>query len=301
MNKKRVPSWLIAVVVAFLIGAFGVSGYKVVTIYLSNAQADDEYEDLKALVGREEKPEATVEPTAEPAPTAEAAATNTSERVVVVLAEPINPATQTTEEVQTPVSPTPEPLIQMDFEPLLTINEDAVGWIYAEDTVIDYPIVQGDDNVFYLAHLFSGSWGFAGTIFMDVDNIPDFSDMNTVIYGHNLKNGEMFASLSNYRGQAYYDEHPVMYLYTPTGDYRVELFSGYARDASLMPHDFDLPEEFTAYVDEITRLSNFQTDVVVGPEDRILTLVTCSYVTDNARYVVHGKLVPLYEEEQEAN
>ena len=287
MKKRRIPSWLIAAVVLVLLGAFGFSGYKVVTIYMAYHEAGDEYADLKALVDRGD----AAEPTQTPAP--EATATQTSGRVVVVLAEALPTATPESTAVPTP---TPVPLVQMDFAPLLEINEDVVGWIYSEGTVIDYPIVQGDDNVFYLDHLFSGKWGFAGTLFMDYDNLPDFSDYNTVVYGHHLKNGEMFASISNYRDQDYYEEHPVMYLYTPAGDYKVELFSGYARDASPIPHDFDTPEDYLAYIDQITALSDFSSDVTVGPEDRIISLVTCSYVTDNARYVLHGKLVPLYEE-----
>lgn len=287
MNKRRIPSWLIAVVVLVLIGVFGFSGYKVLTIYRAYHQADDEYADLQALMGHGE----ATEPAETPAP--EATATRTGERVVIVLAEALPAATPAP---TAEPSPTPEPLIQMDFAPLLEINGDAVGWIYSEGTAIDYPIVQGDDNVFYLDHLFSGKWGFAGTIFMDYDNMPDFSDYNTVVYGHHLKNGEMFASIDNYGDQEYYEEHPVMYLYTPAGDYEVELFSGYARDASPMPHDFDTPEEYLAYIDEITALSDFTAEVTVGPDDRIISLVTCAYVTDNARYVLHGKLVPLYAE-----
>jgi len=86
---------------------------------------------------------------------------------------------------------------------------------------------------------------------------------------------------------------------TPAGDYEIQLFSGYARDALLMPHDFDTPEDYLAYIDEITALSDFTADVTVGPGDRIISLVTCTYVTDNARYVLHGKLVPLYREDTE--
>ncbi len=286
MKKKKFPRWLLVTAMIALLGVFGFSGYKVVTIYSAYHEADHAYADLQTLVGHDD---AASEPVETPAPGA--TATQTGERIVIVMAEPL-PTSTPAPTVEPTV--TPEPLIQMDFAPLLAINEDAVGWIYSEDTVIDYPIVLGDDNVFYLDHLFSGKWGFAGTIFMDVDNRSDFSDYNTVIYGHHLKNGQMFASISNYRNQKYYDEHPVMYLYTPTGDYEIQIFSAYARDASAIPHDFDTPEEYMSYIDQITKLSDFTTDVTVGPEDRIISLVTCSYVTDNARFVVHGKLVPLH-------
>ena len=296
MNQKRLPRWLVAAVVLVLIGAFGFSGYRVVTIYLAYQEAGDEYADLQALLNHG----AATEPTQTPAPSAAATAAGTSERVVIVLAGPLpTPTPAPTEATTAAPTATPTPLIQMDFAPLLEINGDAVGWIYSEGTVIDYPIVQGDDNTFYLDHVFSGDWGFAGTLFMDVDNFADFSDMNTVVYGHHLNNGDMFASLVDYADQEYYDAHPVMVLYTPTGDYEIQIFSGYARDASAMPHDFDTPEDFMAYVGQITALSDFTTGVEVGPDDRVISLVTCSYVTDNARFVVHGKLVPLYAGDEE--
>lgn len=357
MKKSRIPGWL-AVVGIVLIGVLGFSGYKVASIFSQYKEADDEYEDLQALMNRTAAPAeeavesalptpegaqeqavnatVTAAPTAAASPTVKAAVTPASaptataapsamdvptekaaiataadstatvaptavpeseEQVAAVTPTAKAAVTAAVARTEAGASETPEPLIQKDFAPLLEINDDAVGWIYSENTAIDYPIVQGDDNVFYLDHLFSRSYGFAGAIFMDIDNAPDFSDWHTVVYGHHLNNGSMFASLSSYRAQTYYEEHPVMYLHTPTGDYRIELFSGYARDASTMPHDFDTTEEFLTYVDQITRLSNFTSDVVVGPEDRIISLVTCSYVTDDARFVVHGKLVQLYAED----
>jgi sortase B len=85
----------------------------------------------------------------------------------------------------------------------------------------------------------------------------------------------------------------VIYLYTPGGNYAIELFSAYVRDASPLPHDFKSPEDFLAYVDQIKALSDFKSDVTIGANDRIVTLVTCNYNYDDARYVVHGKLVSL--------
>ena len=316
MKKNRFLSVLIAVTVLLLVAAIGFSGYKAASIWLSYKKADDEYADLRALLNQTTAltPEtsapsspAAALPPATRAATLAATEAPATEGTASPLASTIAArATAAGETSATTANTTPaegtvqtavlKPLIQKDFSQLLAVNEDAVGWITLEGTPIDYPIVQGDDNAFYLDHLFSGSGGFAGTLFIDADNMSDFSDKNTVIFGHHLKNGSMFAALSNYRDQKYYDEHPVLYLYTSTGDYEIQVFAGYARDASAIPHDFDAPEDFAAYIDQAVALSDFTSEVEIGSGDRIISLVTCSYVTDNARFVVHGKLVPLYAE-----
>ncbi len=190
------------------------------------------------------------------------------------------------------------PLIQLNFAPLLEQNADTVGWIVCDDSQIDYPVVKGTDNDYYLYHLFSGSGGIVGTIFMDMDNAGDFSDQNTVIYGHHMNDGSMFAGLSKYARQEYYEEHKTMWLYTPTGDYLVELFAGYNQDDSAIPHNFSDAESWLAYIAQCKARSDFASDVEVGADDAIVTLCTCSYVFHNARYVVLGKLVPFYELQQ---
>ena len=312
MKKKRVPGWFV-IVILVLIGAIGFSGYKVVSIWLEYKKADDEYANLQELVHIDRDRAMRTDGGTAPAEAASAIASDapapgqSPARPDEGTAGSATPSpgespsgsetaqTASTDAAQPTASATPRPQILVDFTPLLEINGDAIAWIYSEGTVIDYPIVQGGDNAFYLDHLFSGGWGSAGAIFMDVDNAADFTDANTVVYGHHMNNGSMFASLSNYRDQEYYEQHPTMHLYTPIGDYTIEIFSGYVRDASAIPHDFDTPEDFVAYVDMVRGLSNFRSDVAVEEGDRIITLSTCSYVTDNARYVVHGKLVPLYE------
>lgn len=102
----------------------------------------------------------------------------------------------------------------VNFLSLEAINPDVVGWIAAEGTEIDYPVVRGKDNDFYLRHLFMGEQNKLGSIFMDYRNHSDFSNKNTIIYGHNMKDGSMFSSLIKYKDQHYYDKFPTMQLYT---------------------------------------------------------------------------------------
>lgn len=190
-------------------------------------------------------------------------------------------------------NPQTKPL--MDFAPLKEINDEIVAWLACEGTVIDYPVLRADDNDYYLNHLYTGESNRMGSLFADYRNSGLFTDRNTVIYGHNMKNGAMFGSLSEYKSQDYYDALPAMTLYTPEGDYTIELFAGTVEDGDyeFVQFDFESDDAFMEYVDAFRSRSTFTSDVVVEPTDRIVTLCTCSYERSNARYVVMGRLVPI--------
>lgn len=191
--------------------------------------------------------------------------------------------------------------ISMDFSELQQVNGDIIGWLYGEGTNIDYPVLRAEDNDYYLEHLYNGEVNANGSLFADFRNRGDFSDRNTVIYGHHMANGAMFGSLELYRDQDFYETVPTMMLYTPEGDYLVELISGTHEngyDDGFMSFEFESDEEFLQYVDSFRARSTFQSDVVVKPGDRLISLCTCAYVFDNARYMVIGRLVELYETEE---
>ena len=192
-------------------------------------------------------------------------------------------------------TPTPKPQFQPDFEMLKGINDDIAGWLISEGTVINYPVVQGSDNSYYLSHLFNGSRNRMGTLFIDCDNAPAFEDSNTIIYGHHMKSGAMFASLLGYREQTYYNAYPTMLLLTPEGNYKVELFAGYITPAAsdIYRKTFSSDDAFAQYLKDVRAKSDFFSDVEVTPQDHIITLSTCTYEYDEARYVVQGKLVKL--------
>ncbi|MEA5013200.1 MAG: class B sortase [Candidatus Limiplasma sp.] len=183
-----------------------------------------------------------------------------------------------------------QPISQIDFRKLRDINQDSVAWVTLEGTVMDYPVVQGRDNDFYLNHLFTGGSGKAGAIFMEASNTPDFQDRHTILFGHHMRDGSMFATLDKYRDQAFYDEHPTMTLYTPQGDYLVKWFAGRVISPRSFPIAFDSDDAFLEYVDSAVQASDFVSQVQASPEDRILTLCTCSYVFDDARYALMGIL-----------
>lgn len=189
---------------------------------------------------------------------------------------------------------TPSAWPSVDFKALSRINPDIVGWIICEDTRINYPVVQGDDNVYYLKHLFDGKYNGAGSLFVDANNEPGFVDHNTVIYGHNMKDKSMFAVLLEYKKQEFFDRHPSMLLLTPDGNYTIELFSGYVANVKDKCWELWFPSntEFEQWITDTKLRSSFKSPVEVSASDRFITLSTCSYEFDNARYVVVGKLVP---------
>ena len=182
-----------------------------------------------------------------------------------------------------------------NFEALAEINPDVVGWLSLEDTVINYPIVQGSDNEYYLHHLFTKEYNNTGCIFMDVDNAKDFSDLNTVLYAHHMRNGSMFAELEGYRAQEYYDTHRELVLQTPSGNYLVEPFAGLLTDgySDYIQIGFQDSDSFLSYVNQMRSQSTFQADGTITAEDRILTMSTCRYDVDNGRYAVFAKLTKL--------
>ncbi len=188
------------------------------------------------------------------------------------------------------------PLNDYDLDAFFADYEDAVAWIYSPGTPIDYGVVEAEDNDFYLYRFLDGEYSISGSLFVDCKNARDFSDRNTIIYGHHMNNGTKFASLVNYREPAYYAQHPVLYLSTKDMNYRVEVFSAYLTDADSDCYTmrFESDADYVAYLQKICSRSDFKSNVSLSYKDRIITLSTCSYEYNDARYVVHGKLVPIH-------
>ena len=205
-----------------------------------------------------------------------------------VIPPPVN-GEETSPEKETASAP-----VTVNFEKLLKKNRDVVGWIYSEDTVISYPVVQAKDNKTYLHKSLDGSYLRSGTVFIDYRNKAVGEDKNYLIYGHDMRNDSMFGSLSEYKKQKYYEAHPVMYYLTSEGVYRIELAIGaVVETGEMIYHTNPDQEAFAKYLAKLKSKSTFRSDVELTTEDRIVTLSTCSYEFDNARYIVIGKLVPL--------
>ncbi|MGN0342234.1 MAG: class B sortase [Roseburia sp.] len=183
--------------------------------------------------------------------------------------------------------------LTIDFDALQALNPDCIGWIYFENLDISYPIMQGEDNEYYLEHTFEGQQVTAASIFMDYQNAADFSDENTFIYGHNMKDKTMFGKLNGYSEEDFYLENPCFYIYTPDYIYRYDIFSCYlgaVAQEEIFSLSFGSQEEYQAYLDLIQRKAAYDTGVEVTTEDRIVTLMTCNMAGHDYRFFVHGVL-----------
>ena len=185
--------------------------------------------------------------------------------------------------------------IQVDFDALRKKNKDVVAWIYCPDTPINYPVVQAADNDYYIHRLLDGRINASGTLFMDYQNSADLSDWNSLIYGHNMKNGTMFGYLPHYKKQSYFEDHPKMFLLTPEQNYMVEIMSGFVTqaDAELYKNFSPDAEKKEPLVQSWLENADVVSGVYPSSEDRFITLSTCSYEYDDARYVLIGVLKEL--------
>lgn len=194
---------------------------------------------------------------------------------------------------------------EIDWDALHEINPDIVAWIYLKDSNINYPVVKGPDNDYYLHRTIKKEWDFAGTPFVDYRCENEFDEFNTLIYGHHMKDGSMFNNLSKYlREEDFYKTHQQFELITPEEKYHLIVFTGFYTKADGYIYNFDFNEEDEEYIEEhLDKIINsnqivHMKDVEVTPLDNIVTLSTCAYVYEDARCVIIGKLNPWSDEEK---
>lgn len=252
-GKKKKSLWFLNLLIVILIAVMVFCAYQIISQLLEDKKGKDVYGDVVSEAVMEETETAIVE-------------------------------SGGVEETVT--------LRKINFQTLWGINKDVIGWLECENTIVNYPVVQGKDNEYYLKHLLDGTYHRFGTLFVDCANAADFTDQNTVIYGHHIKVGTMFQMLDNYKEPDYYQEHPYFMLYLPDRTYRIELFAGCLVDgADGVPLNFSDAQEYQDYIDSLRAKSTFTSPVEMTAEDRMVTLYTCAYDFETARYVVCGKLV----------
>lgn len=194
----------------------------------------------------------------------------------------------------------------VDWKALKKVNPDVQGWLYQKGTVINYPVVQGTDNDTYLHTRFDKQWSGGGTLFVDYRMEKDFKGFNSIIYGHHMKDGSMFRSIRGYtKEEGYYDKHKTLELATPHGNYHLVVFSAFitkATDENTYKMTYD-GDEKQAYIDrawEQSELPITRDSVDVTKSDRLVTLSTCAYDYEEARYIVMCKMVPWTKAEVQA-
>lgn len=190
--------------------------------------------------------------------------------------------------------------ITVDFQVLEKLNPDIVGWIYGENTKVNYPVVQGRDNKYYLTHMPDQRENASGSIFMDCRNREPSSLANQILYGHHMKNGSMFAGLMKYKSQEYYKEHSYFFYLTEDKKYRLEILRGQViTDASdFYRTEFSSEEDKKNCVgrwNKVSCLTPLFTEEMDAP---LMTLSTCSYETADARFVLQGQLIEITDGEK---
>lgn len=194
------------------------------------------------------------------------------------------------------------------YAELCAINPDVCGWLTVYGTPIDYPLVQGPDNFSYLSTSVKLEYSLTGSLFLDYQNSRDFSDFNTVIYGHNMTPQVMFGSIRDFEDPDYFEEHAYGSLYHDGREYGLKIFSFFkaeASDSTVYNIGVEGEEERQAYLSYIESLTVNSRDVEVTPQDHILLLSTCSSESASGRKLLAALVTdevyedPFYEEEEE--
>ena len=183
------------------------------------------------------------------------------------------------------------------FNEMWMTTPDVVAWICSPDTVIDYPVMHGESNDTYLHSNWRRVYSTSGSIFADYKCTGDLvSDFNTMIYGHNMKNGSMFHSIKNYASQSYYEEHPYIWYVTPEANYLLYLVAGYVVESDDEAYYLRFSVEgVQSLLENAVSRSDFEADYVIAGLDadkvietaqRVVVLSTCSYEFDDARYIL---------------
>ena len=257
-KKKTAGDYVLTLVLIVAVVVFCYAAFNLYHIYTEYKKGTDEYNSISEMAVTERDPDASED-----------------------LGQP---------EEQQPVAP-----INVDFASLKSINDDVIGWIYVEALDgVSYPVVRGTDNDQYLHLTYEKNYNFAGTIFIDYENKADFSDCNTLVYGHNMKNGSMFGQLKNFsKDDSAYNKSKYFWIFTPEKNYRYEIISAYTTPVNSDTYTlFKGPgQEFVDYMNKIVSYSDIKTTPgELGVEDKIVTLSTCTG-NESTRYVVQGKRV----------
>lgn len=175
------------------------------------------------------------------------------------------------------------------------INSDTIGWIYVPNTVIDYPVVYSEDNIYYLSHAANKKPDKAGAIFMDFSNVDKNNQRNIILYGQNMNNGSMFNALNSYKDKKFFEENKLITLYFDKEKRQYEVYASFVAnsDLPLVQVEFESDETFLNYMKNLQQLSEFETNpkTILNSQDEILTLMTSTYEYDNMRYVVQARRV----------
>ncbi len=180
----------------------------------------------------------------------------------------------------------------LDFETLQSLYPETVAWISCPDTPIDYPIMQSKDNDYYLRRLPDGTWNNSGSLFLDYRDPSDFSGTISSVYGHNMRDGSMFACLENYTSQEWYDQHPVMTLELPQETRELQVLYGFTVSAQYwVEQGLDQERNLSSLLDYAARNTTFTSKFSRQEDAPLVVLITCTSRSDQERYMVLCQLI----------
>lgn len=184
-------------------------------------------------------------------------------------------------EVTEPVTEDEEPKYFVDFEALQSGNPDIYAWLDIPDTTISYPMLRSEEEDFYLVHNADKQKSKYGAIYTQSYNTATFDDFNTIIYGHNTRNGSMFGSLRKFREKEFYDSHRTINIYTPTQKLTYKVFAVYNNDDThiLFSNDFSdmaVRRKYIADIQSGKKGANVDREIKITEHDKIITLSTCT-------------------------
>lgn len=279
-RKKKNQIWAILTLIFGIL--FLACVIWLVVYFVQGRKAEAQLDELKDAYVQENIPEEEPE---EPAP--EEPGLEQEEVVVEPEPEEVDPLAE---------FDVPEKII--DWVALQEENADIYAWITVPGTVIDYPVLQHSEELdYYLNHNLDGSSGYPGCIYTQMLNSKEWDDPQTVLYGHNMKNGTMFAGLHQYEDSLFFEENPYVYIYTEDCVRVYQIFAAYEFSSAHLLLSFDTknPETFSAYLEGIFQRDglndNFNRELEVTAEDKIITLSTCISNKPDNRYLVQAMLV----------
>lgn len=184
---------------------------------------------------------------------------------------------------------------EIDFDELLSINQDTVAWIkfQKEPSIINYPVVQTDNNEEYLYKTFKKNENTVGAIFMDYENNPNFKDKNTIIYGHRMYDATMFNGLKYFSKKEYRDDNPYFDIYTVDGrklTYKIFAVSEVLDDSDIYNVNIKDDKAMKKFIEESLRTKKYDTGIIPKEGDYIVTLSTCLVANEDSRLIVQGIL-----------
>ena len=208
--------------------------------------------------------------------------------------QPTQPVSDRPVWIPEPVEDDPQmtEMAKINLTALQEENPDVIGWIRIPDTKVDYPLMQGQDNDFYLKHTWQKEKNSVGSVFLEHRNNPALTDYNTIVYAHNMNDGSMFGTLPKYTDPQYRDKHPYIYILSENGVFRYEIFAMYQAqvDDPTYGLSFNQLETKARFMRHAMEKSRYDMDVIPEQNDRVLTLSTCSSGGHYKRWVVQARM-----------